>query len=322
MKKVIIYFFSGTYNTRYVAEKYAESFTKVGCSVTLCDVTAKSQFVAPDEFDLVGLGYPIHAFNCPELFYKFVKNANIVGKDYFIFKVSGEPLPLNDGSSHLIVRKLAKNNCLLVGETHFLMPYNIMFRHDDGLVAQMVFYAEKLAEGNVNELMNGQAPRIEHTFWSRVVSFLFRIEWFGAKLNGFFYHADSKCVKCGKCVNNCPTCNIKAKSDRLEFGGKCAMCMRCVLNCPIDAIHIGLFNGWKVSGAYDFDKICAKRFNRFDYITCDTQGWQKCYYEYFLRLDERLKVNYMEEIFCSGLSPFDNQTADNCDTDDEIKAKI
>ena len=38
-----------------------------------------------------------------------------------------------------------------------------------------------------------------------------------------------------------------------KFGGKCVMCARCSFYCPADAISIGLLNGWKVNGAYDFD---------------------------------------------------------------------
>lgn len=56
-----------------------------------------------------------------------------------------------------------------------------------------------------------------------------------------------------KCAANCPVGNIGMSEGKPKFGGKCVMCARCSFYCPADAISIGLLNGWKVNGAYDFD---------------------------------------------------------------------
>ena len=63
----------------------------------------------------------------------------------------------------------------------------------------------------------------------------------------------NKCTGCGKCAANCPVGNIGMSEGKPKFGGKCVMCARCSFYCPADAISIGLLNGWKVNGAYDFD---------------------------------------------------------------------
>lgn len=40
------------------------------------------------------------------------------------------------------------------------------------------------------------------------------------------------------------------------------MCMRCAFHCPKNAIKIGLFNKWKVNGAYSFLPPAAEEEER------------------------------------------------------------
>ena len=93
--KVVLYVFSGTGNTLKVAslnKKY------MNAQVTVYRVSAKSgNAPSPEGFDLVGIGYPIHAFNAPEPVLKFAKKLpDVPYRRTFIFKTSGEGLHLND----------------------------------------------------------------------------------------------------------------------------------------------------------------------------------------------------------------------------------
>ena len=60
------------------------------------------------------------------------------------------------------------------------------------------------------------------------------------------------CINCGKCVKACPVQNITLKDGKFRFGGHCLGCTACSFNCPTNAINIGMLNGWKVNGAYNF----------------------------------------------------------------------
>jgi len=48
---------------------------------------------------------------------------------------------------------------------------------------------------------------------------------------------DSKCVKCGLCVNACPFKALELK-DKVEVNASCKMCKVCIKTCPVGAISL------------------------------------------------------------------------------------
>jgi len=60
----------------------------------------------------------------------------------------------------------------------------------------------------------------------------FAYKW--AKKN--FKVDETRCVKCGKCVKDCPTENIKLENKNVSFNSHCISCVRCFHRCPFNAI--------------------------------------------------------------------------------------
>lgn len=76
------------------------------------------------------------------------------------------------------------------------------------------------------------------------------------------FHADSRCISCGLCEQECPTRNIVLKpendvSARPIWGGNCALCLRCYHNCPANAICYG--KATKGKGHYKFRKVLSSK---------------------------------------------------------------
>ena len=84
------------------------------------------------------------------------------------------------------------------------------------------------------------------------------------------------------CVNRCPVHNIKIEDGQFQFGKNCLMCMRCSFNCPANAIKIGLFDKWKVNGAYNFDHDESEQQSHQKYC-------KKAYKKYFERNQKRIE---------------------------------
>lgn len=285
--KVLLIEFSGTGHTTICGNFIEEAFKELGHDVDHFTYKAGKD-INPDYnlYDLVGFGYPIHAFNVPEAFNKFIKNIPPlkITVRYFIYKVSGEPFCLNNASSYHIYKKLKKKGFELYSEKHFLMPYNIMFRYRDSIAKQMYLYLKPLTKAFVLEMRDDKPERIKYRFGYKVVSFLLRIEWIAPKLNAPFIHIkQKKCVSCHKCIKECPTgaLFINDKGKIRAKSSKCAMCMRCAMFCPTDAITYGFMNLWKVNKPFQFEALVKNKEVPPEYINHDTKGYFKLFNKYF-----------------------------------------
>ncbi len=291
MPNAIIYVFSGTYHTLKTADMIKAHLQSGNVPAVVYEVRQPiDQIPLPHEDDIVGFGYPVHAFNAPQLFLQFVKRLPAAQHNRaFMFKTSGEPFHINDASSCRLYRMLLKKGYDVVLETHLLMPYNILRRYPDGLVKQMTLYSDAMCRQLVLRLLNGERDVIRYTLRHRLASVIFRIEWFGAWFNGLFYSVNmQKCTKCQKCVKTCPACNISYDGERFYFARHCTMCMRCVMYCPSDAINIGLLQPWKVNGGYAFARIINDPDVPVDYVNPNTNGYFGLFNRFFRKADDSL----------------------------------
>ena len=217
MKKAILIYYTGTYNTRYIAEKIKEKISDY-YDVDHLEVDLHTPAVDLSSYDLIGLGYPIYAFNAPSFFLNYLKKMKFPkDKQYFIFKNSGESFALNNASSRKIIKYLKKNKVNRFSEYHFLMPYNIHFRYDDAFIYELFEADRKLLEVLKYDILNDDVRHLKSNFLYDLVSRILRIQTFGGYLNSYFYRVeDTKCIKCGLCVKKCPVENIYYKNGKIK----------------------------------------------------------------------------------------------------------
>lgn len=353
-KRAIIYVFSGTGNTFITAEKTARALFEKGIQTDLyrvcsqdsqmyqsafyrCEEDGKLTAACPESFDLntegcllssefgivpnpnhydlAGFAYPIHAFNTPQIFLRFVKQLPSLNDDKkgslgFIFKTSGEPFKPNASSSRTLAYFLKKKGYLPCMDLHILMPYNIMFRYPDAMAKQMYLHMEqlscRLAEDVANAVFN-YVPIQTLRFNPLItfMSYIFRIQWPAAKVNGKLHAVKSNlCVGCGACVKNCPTSNIElqplvisANETRMipKIGFHCTMCMECTMVCPKAAINPGFLTPWKVNPKWDFDRILNDVTIPSNWTDDANAGYFKLFRKYFAE-PEVIDSTFQQEI--------------------------
>lgn len=289
--KILLIYYTGTYNTRYVTNKLKARLENEKFKVDTLEVNIDTKPVTLNDYDIIGIGYPIYAFNSPNIFNKYLRKINFLSeKRYFIYKNSGETLELNNVSSRVIISILKKYKCKLSNEYHIVMPYNIHFRFDDAFVKEILLYLDKMLEIIAYDLVNNIENSIEETLKNKFISSLYTLQRLGGPVNSLFYKIDyTKCVKCHICMDNCPVHNITFKNGKYKFHQRCLMCMRCSFYCPKDAIKIGLYDKWRVNGKYDFEKIKNNDTLKLPYITEQSDGFYKCFIKTFKDIDERYK---------------------------------
>lgn len=273
MKAALIYF-SGTGNTKRTLEYAKEN---IPFDFDVFDVM-NNEVVDMENYDYLMVFYPIYGFNAPKPIIDYVKKIKKTKseKKCLVMKNSGEHLFWNNASSLLLRRILKRRNIKLKSEYHYLMPYSFIFRHSDYMAYRMDYVAKNLIKIDMNEFLNGKYSKIKRFFLDDLFACILRIQWWGGRFNGRFYKIDeTKCIKCMKCVNNCPAKNIKFEDGKFKFGKNCLMCQRCVMYCPKDAFKsLGGFTSWKVSTPYSFKeqtefqeekrpKYCKKNYEKY-----------------------------------------------------------
>lgn len=253
--RVLFTVFSASGNTAKVCGLFAKRLIERGAE---CDIRRIRVDMGPVDvaaYDTLCIGYPVHGFNAPQNVLDFAKGLpECKGKGYYIIKTSGEPLHLNDASSRVLNRILAKKGYVSKGEFHYVMPYNMIFRHSDNMAALMWKAARNTAPADADDVFEGKERPLKAGVPAKVTRFVVAVEHAAMPYMGRLFKADpEKCVSCGKCERLCPMLNIEMKDGLPVFGDKCIGCTACSFNCPADAISIGVLNGWRVNGAYNLD---------------------------------------------------------------------
>ncbi|MCL5260617.1 MAG: EFR1 family ferrodoxin [Gammaproteobacteria bacterium] len=259
---VLIFYFSGTGNTKYVAEKIQESFIKKNSSCTLVAIEqAKAQLHLIEAADKVGIGFPVHAFNAPKIVLDFADALpQTVNKKTFIFKSAGDTLG-NAGSTLELKNRLKKNGYIVFHESLYAMPTNMVSQYPNSIIKELCLFAQKKAEQDVFEI-NAEQTRLQNNSWPlNICSWLFsRFETFGACMLGrFHYRVSDACNHCKTCIKICPTKNICEKNNKIKFGWKCILCLRCIYSCPKRAIYIWLFRWMCLKDMYKINDILQNK---------------------------------------------------------------
>lgn len=267
--------FSGTGNTLKVSERLAEELRICGVETEIFSVRQGAELPQICDYDMLLIGYPVHAFNAPASVLKFLKTLPRVDKmPAYIVRTSGEPLRLNDASGITPRRILKKRGYAVKGELSCVMPYNMIFRHSDQMAARMWRAAELRIKNAAPEIAAGRGKVEKVNIFRRLVAFVLRIEHTAMPFIGRHFKSTKNCVGCGICAGECPQGNIKMVDGKPKFGKSCVGCVGCSFNCPKDAIKISLLNGWRVNGKYSFDGVPATDDEVCDYC-------KKAYLRYF-----------------------------------------
>ncbi len=268
--RISMFYFTGTGFTERVAERLSAEFRDQGQDVHLnyipemlqkLDKGSGEPIAGGSDFDRIGILYPVHSFNAPEIVIRFAKllpSGN--GKSAFIVKTAGGKSRFNKGSSLLLKKVLARKGYKTVYEEVIQMPSNFIVRYDDDTVRQIVGRADDLVKIVAEEIVKGRKKTFKPGIDTRITAVLGRAEWTGARFVGKFHlKVTDRCNLCGKCVSECPTRNISMDSGKIKFGSDCTFCMRCIYGCPQKAIHLKRpFSGIEVKDWFDIDELMGK----------------------------------------------------------------
>jgi len=244
----MIFYFSGTGNTRWAAERLAELTNERLLDIAKVERTDTCYSLV--EGERLGFCFPVHGWRPPKIVRSFIKKlsiSNAKGHYCYALCTAGD----NIGETIDILRSdlkkrgisLNSSSSLIMPESYVGLPFmdvdtpNKEKAKKSKAAEELECYAERVIDrrdGDVG-LVIGHWPRIN----SRLIGSFF-VKYLVTDKP--FHVTESKCIKCGKCAEACPIDNVlwqKGSTPAWRHDGSCLACFTCYHHCPTHAIEYG-----------------------------------------------------------------------------------
>lgn len=236
--KTVIYYFSATGNSLYVA-KFLQSAQEDTKLRSIPEELFYNRFdVAAD---CVGFVFPMHSMGLPMLVESFMERLTIAGRPYiFAIATCGVPYigqPFADAETIL-----AAKGQHLCASWYVRLVSNYLPLGDIPAEWRINFRA-RLAERKLKKIAEAVKAREAHSTWQLLRRICRRIheswkEW-RQKLDEKFSCNTELCTACGLCERVCPTQNITRPDGHPVWQHHCVNCLGCLHICPVEAIDYG-----------------------------------------------------------------------------------
>ncbi len=233
----MIFYFSGTGNSRYVAEQIG---AVTGEQIVSINQKIKTGDTSPISSDtpLVFVG-PVYAGRFPRVMESYIRDVNFVGEKraYFIGTCAATPW-----ATVRYVEKLCEaKGFTLIGFNSILMPQSYVAgggtqprEVNDRILAE--------AKPKINHIaanICAEQPLPPEAPGKSIMSTLINPMMYATMISAKAFTVTGNCTGCGKCVARCPLNNITLKDGKPVWGKECTHCMACIAGCPQEAIEYG-----------------------------------------------------------------------------------
>ena len=241
----MIYYFSGTGNSLYVARHLADALGERLCPMT---------FPASTDDKVIGLVFPVYGWGIPNVVDAFVRNykASLLEEGCFLYAVMtcGDDMGYADKVlESALGRKLDAAFSVLMPDVYVCLPgFDVdskeecreKFAKEKDAVKDIVACVKERKQ--VRYLKRGPFP------WTK--TYIIRPLFNRYLLTDKYFNVDkTKCIACGRCQKNCPVGNILIIYDVPAWQSHCAGCLACFHACPYHAINFG--NQTQKKGQYN-----------------------------------------------------------------------
>lgn len=247
--KISIHYYSGAGNTGFIARKIVKSFKNKSYLISSEKITKESINGVKEGFDILGIGFPIHFREAPELVYDLLRRLDGKNRPIFFFATKG----LYSGNAVRNVMDFsAAQNFQPVGSIEFFMPgtdFLILFAKKNSFTERSL---KRIHSRNIDKKVGIFTTRVKSSIPAKIPFrkwYTFFDDCIVKKLETMYdkhhreyirqFHSNpDTCIECMKCVKGCPRHNITF-DERIIFGVNCDVCFHCIHNCPADSIQIG-----------------------------------------------------------------------------------
>ena len=233
----MVLYFSGTGNSRYVAEKISEvsgdEIVSINQRLKANDYSAVS---SEKPFVFVG---PVYAGRLPRVMEEYIRRCSFTGTKRAYFVVTCAQTPWQ--TAEYVQRLCEEKSFAQLGFNSVVMPQGYVAgggTQPDTVNQKILNEAEpKIAAiaGTIRDRQMLPKEQPGKAMMSKVLNPIMYAMMISAKA----FRVTDRCSGCGKCEQRCPMNNVKLVDGKPTWGKSCTHCMACIAGCPCEAIEYG-----------------------------------------------------------------------------------
>lgn len=245
----MIFYFSATGNSKYVAKKIAMECSDVLYSITEAIQSDKYTYsTKPGE--RIGFVIPVYYYGIPKIVAEFISKFQIEDRyntQHYIYTVltcGGS----TGGAGRMLAKHLAKQNIIVTSQFSVKMVDNYVVLYDLPKEEEMREIMLR-ADVSINKICKkirsgviGDFDQIKGVLPGLITPILYSAYKHGCKTDKFY--VEDHCKSCGLCTIACPENAIRMtgigpKMRPVWIADKCSQCLACLHRCPVRAIQYG-----------------------------------------------------------------------------------
>ena len=238
----MILYFSATGNSRYLAESLAGM---VGDPVKdiAAEIKGDCKYVLK-EGERVGIVSPVYFYGPPTILSDFISRMSFDRDPGLYLVLNYGTFPGKAGERFR--KEIMSRGFDLKNIFEIRMPENyiLMFDTPDREETDRILDEADSSVRRVADILRSDGNEdivTDDTLYRRMVSNIARPFYLYGRGTGRFY-ADTKCMKCGRCVDLCPIGVIAMEGRKPVWKEhRCIRCCACINGCPYGAIEFGFF---------------------------------------------------------------------------------
>ncbi|MCL2443595.1 MAG: EFR1 family ferrodoxin [Treponema sp.] len=259
---MIIFYFSGTGNSKYVSEAFCKKMAEENCIVQSYSIEENIDFESLiNNEETIGFCYPIFFSRAPRIMREFVVKYMEVLKNKKLIIFCTQMILSGDGARALLYvfpREYRRSLNVIYAE-HFFMPNNVtdlfLLPVESGKKLQKyITKSEQKMQKVCGNIKNGKIKKRGFNIFSQMLGLLQAVFVTSMEKKAHkMLKINSDCNLCEICVSICPMKNLTCEDEKIVHKFNCTVCYRCINKCPQKAITF-IFNG-KVKKQYMWQPV-------------------------------------------------------------------
>ena len=246
-----VFYFSGTGNSKYIAEQFCGHMDAKCFSI---EENHDFATLIKDE-KTVGFCYPVYGSRVPKIMREFVvKHVKLLGdKELIIFCTQ---MIFSGDGARALTDLFPNRSANVIYAEHIYMPNNVcnLFLTplgSDKKVEKSIINANRKMKNMCDNIKSGKQIRRGFNPFSRFIGLFQGLAFPVLERKAMSkVWIDKCCNRCLLCVSCCPMKNFEFDDGKVITKNNCMMCYRCINNCPQKAIAV--FLRGKVKRQYNF----------------------------------------------------------------------